>query len=274
MATLRESGLIPGSGRTPATSAFFDPKPFGPQYELADPTTLVIRDGKLAGQAFRLETEVARREAHIRLHQESLVGRCDFELKTKQATILLWDCVVSSDWRNQGIAALMARIGLRRLLSHSKSASIGIRMIKLLDPGHKILQIKNIGMGVIAHQLGMSFDCDLPSVLRATNIERVDLIHSDGDSPPAYRILLRSYPMMLVAVMTALDTGRPLPQRSPAYSQTVSPEVVERWATDASVIFGNGDYLLRHSGVMSFVSRIADTPEEAGHFLPRIKPIS
>lgn len=256
------------------TATFFDRKPLGPVFEQLSGDMIRIQEGELAGQEFKLSTAVTDDEAHVFLHQnDRQIGHCDLQLKSQDATVSLWNIIVEEKLRHKGLASMMTFVGFRRMLELYRSASFAIRMVRLIKPSDRITKIQNVGIGVIARKLGFSPEYNLEALLRQRNIQLIELIRSDGIMPPGYRIVLRIFPLVLIAFLVDPVTNRPFPDGHRIYNSLVTPENAETWAKEGMIIIGNGNYMLRREGLQETINHLATTPTEAAIMARRIKPL-
>jgi hypothetical protein len=253
----------------------YDRKPLGPAFEMPDPERLRIVQGPLSGWEFKMITEVSDDEAHVRLFREGReVGHCDLQRNAFEATVVLWNIVVQEDLRHKGLASVMAFTAFRKMLELYTSASFGIRMIRLIKPKETVTRVQNVGIGVIARKLGFSPAYSLEKILRRDNIQLVQLVSADADMPPAYRIVLKTFPLVLVAFVVDQDTAKPFDRQHPIYSHEVKPEMVESWVACRSIIIGNGNYLLREDGIEAMINHLATSELEADIYNTRIRRAS
>jgi hypothetical protein len=247
-------------------------RPLGPAFEHLDAERIRILEGPLAGSELRMVTEVTEDEAHVRLYREDKeIGHADIQRNAFEATIVLWNIVVQEDLRHKGLASIMAFTGFRRMLELYTSASLGIRMIRLIKPKDTTTRVQNIGIGIIARKLGFTSAFNLEKILNRDNIQMVQLVTADAGMPPAYRIVLRTFPLILVAFLVDQDTQKPFDSRHPMYTQQVRPEMVEDWVARRSIIIGNGNYLLLEPGIEQAINHLATNELEADIYNYRLK---
>jgi hypothetical protein len=245
----------------------------GPAFDWIDAEQICIRQGELKGQVFHLATERTEKELHVHLLEDGgEVGHCDIEFNTQEATVVLWYITTQDHLRRHGLASILACTAFRRTLQDHKSASFAIRMLRLIKPDERVTKIQNVGIAVIARKLGFTSEFDLQELLHQENVTMIELIQSDGTTPPGYRIVLKTLPYVLIAFLVDPETGHPLPGGHRLYESLVTPEVAERWFNERMIVIGNGNSVLRREGIPEFLSRIALNAEEAGEFMRRIKP--
>ena len=205
-------------------TVIFDPKPFGPTLQRIDEETVRIEEGDLKGQVMKLTTQVTEDEAHVLLHQDGKqIGHADFQRNAMEASIVLWNIVVQENLRHKGLASIMARVGFRQLIELHKTASFAIRMLRLIKPSERITKIQNVGIGVIARKLGFSPEYDLQKLLRQQNIQVIELIPATELMPPGYRIVLKTFPLVLIAFLVDQANGKPFPGGHKIYNSLVTP---------------------------------------------------
>jgi len=257
----------------PKSVVFFAPKPLGPKYSHRDDATIVPEEGEFAGQEFQMTHEITEDEAHVHLLRNGKeIGHCDIQRNAHEASIVLWNIVVQEQLRHKGFASIMTFAGFRKMLELHKNASFAVRMIRLIKPSEKITRIQNVGIGVISRKLGFSAEYDLQALLRQQNIQVIELISSDGVMPPGYRIVLKSYPLVLIAFLVDPDTNKPYPSQHRIYNSLVTAESAEVWAKEGRIIIGNGNYLLRRGGIETIINHLATNETEATIYAQRIRP--
>ena len=251
----------------------YAPGLLGPAIEPLEGNKVRILEGGLTGQVFDLSTVVSDDEAHVFLHLDGKqVGHADIQRNAFEASIVLWNIVVQENLRNNGLASLMIRIGFQRMLELHKKPSFAIRMIRLIRPKDRVTKVQNIGIGIIARKLGFSPEYDLPALLVRDNIQVIEYLESDGVMPPGFRIVIKVFPLVLVAFVVDPFTGKPFSRVHPFYQQHVFPETVETWVGDGKIIIGNGNYLLRRNGIPNLINHIARDELEAQQLARRIIP--
>lgn len=255
------------------SALWFERKPMGPAYASLDEDMIRIEEGDLKDRGFRLTTEVSDDEAHVHLFEEAKeIGHCDIQRNAHEATVVLWNIVVQEQLRHKGLASIMAHTGFRRMLELHHSPSFGIRMIRLVKPVDRITKLQNVGIGVIARKLGFSPQYDLDRILVRKNIQLVEPIPAAGDMPPAYRIVLSVFPLVLIAFLVDPFTSHPLPRDHQLYGQIVEPETVEDWVHDRLIVIGNGNYILKRAGIPEMINHLAASADEARVLARRIRP--
>lgn len=251
----------------------YAPEPLGPAIERLEGDKVLILEGELKDQIFELTTTVSDDEAHVFLNQDGRqIGHTDLQRNAFEASIVLWNIVVQEDMRHKGLASLMARTAFQRLLEVQAKPSFAIRMIRLIRPKDRHTKVQNIGIGVIARKLGFTPEYDLPRVLVRDNIQVVEFLDSDNNMPPAYRIVLKDFPLVLVAFVVDPYNQKPFSHGHPFYLKEVFPETIESWVGDRMIIIGNGNYLLRRDGIPYLINHLARSESEAQILAQRIRP--
>jgi len=251
----------------------YAPGLLGPAIEPLEGNKVRILEGGLKGQIFDLSLALSEDEAHVFLHLDGKqVGHADIQRNAFEASIVLWNIVVQDNLRHQGLASLMTRVGFQQMLKLHKRASFAIRMIRLIRPKDRLTKVQNIGIGIIARKLGFSPEYNLPKILVRDNIQVVEYLESDNGMPPGFRIVLKVFPLVLVAFVVDPFTGKPFSRVHPFYQQHVFPETVETWVGDGRIIIGNGNYLLRRNGIPNLINHIARNELEAQQLARRIVP--
>jgi len=252
----------------------FDPKPFGPTLQKIDEETVRVEEGDLKGQVLKLTTQLTEDEAHVLLHWDGKqIGHADYQRNAMEASIVLWNIVVQEDLRHKGLASIMARVGFRHLLELHKNATFAIRMLRLIKPSERITKIQNVGIGIIARKLGFSPEYDLQNLLRQRNIQLIELIPASEVMPPGYRIVLKTFPLVLIAFLVDKANGRPYPGGHKIYNSLVTPETAEQWVGERMLIIGNGNYLLRDDGIEELINHLATNQAEAGIYARRVRSV-
>jgi len=202
-----------------------------------------------------------------------VVGKCELERNASEATIVLWNIVVDKALRHKGLGSLLTFISFRELLRLHTEASLFIRMVRLIKPTERNIKQQNVGIGVIAKKLGFSPEYNLPKLLLEKNVVEVNFLSPYEDMPPAYRIVLRSYPLVLISFLVDPKTNHPLDENNPFYKSVITPDVAQIWLSNGMIIIGNGNYLLRREGLTKAINHLARNEEEAAIFYHKIKPL-
>jgi|UniRef100_A0A7C3Z2V0 hypothetical protein len=253
---------------------YFSPQPLGPKFEWVSPDRIRVLEGFFENKIFRVISEIAPKEAHFFLELDGkVVGKVDLERNAPEATIVLWNIVVEKPLRHKGLASILTFISFRELLRLHNQASFFIRMVRLIKPSEKEIRAQNVGIGVIAKKLGFSPEYNLPQLLLEKNIVEITPLPAFEDMPPAYRIVLRSYPLVLVSFLVDPKTSHPFDESNPIYRSVITPDVAQVWLSNGMIIIGNGNYILKREGLNRMINHLARNEEEAKIFFRKIKPL-
>lgn len=253
---------------------YFSPQPLGPKFEWVSPDRIHILEGFFQDKIFRVISEITPKEAHFFLELDGkVVGKVDLERNAPEATIVLWNIVVEKPFRHKGLASLLTFIAFRELLRLHHQASFFIRMVRLIKPSDKEIRVQNVGIGVIAKKLGFSPEYNLTQLFAEKNIAEITPLPAFEDMPPAYRIVLRSYPLVLVSFLCDPKTSHPFDEFNPIYKSVITPDVARVWLSDGMIIIGNGNYQLKKEGLNRMVNHLARNEEEAEVFYRKIRPL-
>jgi hypothetical protein len=165
-----------------------------------------------------------------------------------------------------GVASMLAKIVLREVLSLQKKVKFLLRMIKLYRPTDKSIKLQNVGIGVIAHRLGLTCEFDLPKVLNQKNILKIEILAPEGIFPPSYKIVLNTYPYVLIGFIIDPGTLKPINSYDTYIQMIQRPEVIDEWIRTKAIVIGNGNYILKKNGINELISCIAYDEYEAQLF--------
>jgi hypothetical protein len=158
----------------------------------------------------------------------------------------------------------------RELLKLQQQATFAIRMVRILKPGDKDVELQNMGMGVIANRLGFTPEFDLERILRPGNITDVDIIPDRPGFPPAFKITVQTFPLVLIAFVLDQDTHKPVDDYQTYVKLARDERTIRDWVRRGLIVISNGNYLLRRDGIGSFLNHVASTPEEAQEFRRKV----
>lgn len=242
-------------------------RPFGPRFEWFSPVHLRLLEGPLKGEEFELSTDVqeATASAHLYYYGQC-IGQTFIERDPPGKGVIFWDTGVREEFRRKGLAAIMTRHIFRVLLNVQEQATFKIRMVRLLKPGDKDVELQNMGMGVIANRLGFTPELNIERILRKGNITGMEIIPAKDDYPPALKILVRTFPLVLIAFILDPDTLKPVDDFRTYVEISRDQSVVHDWVRRGLIVISNGDYWLREDGVGRFIDCIAGSAEEAREF--------
>ncbi|MEO0080487.1 MAG: hypothetical protein ABIK44_07415, partial [candidate division WOR-3 bacterium] len=121
------------------------------------------------------------------------------------------------------------------------------------------IQLRNIGIGVIAVKLGF---VPKPEFARSlASVKSVQLIEPTAATPPGYLLHLNSLPGIAVALYVNPETGRPVTDVA-AYRRFLNPGELFRKALAVEALIGNIDYTLARGNISRFARHIADNQQE------------
>jgi len=249
----------------------WSPLRLGPLYEWFSPAHIRILDGGLAGQEFELVTEIKDDAASVFLYYYGQrIGQTFVERDPPGRGVVFWDVGVKEDFRRRGLASIMAVHVFRELLRQQQRATFKIRMVRLLKPGDKDVELQNMGMGVIANRLGFTPELDIERILAPGNITGTDVIPARPGFPPAFRFDVRTFPLVLIAFVLDRDTHKPVDDFRTYVELSKDERVVHDWVRRGLIVISNGNYWLRRGGIGQFLAHVATSPDEAREFGNRV----
>jgi hypothetical protein len=158
----------------------------------------------------------------------------------------------------------------RTLLLQQDRATFKIRMVRLLKPGDKDVELQNMGMGVIANRLGFTPEFDIERILRPGNITGIDIIPDRPGFPPAFKIIVQTFPLVLIAFVLDRDNHKPVDDYQTYVKLARDERVIHDWVRRGLIVISNGNYWLRPDGIGPFLNHVAASPEEAQEFRPKV----
>lgn len=249
--------------KTSKPGFIFAPRQFGAQYEWIDQQTIKIVDGISAGQILFLKRNESAEHYQIGFFDNQIeAGHCYAEFE-KNSTITVWDVVLERPYQRKGLSEMMVRLLTKELLSRQKRTRFQIRMLQLFKPEEAVIQLQNVGMGVIAYKLGLTCEFDFRSFMENANINYIEVIAPTQTIGPAYKINLNCFPYTLVAFMIDIDKERPVNDFDAYIKFRAHNELMLDLAKNRALIIGNATYLLKDNGIIDFVNRLADNEDEA-----------
>lgn len=257
----------------------FIPKRFGPQYRLLDgalaseKNNIEILDGPLRNSVFKIEHEITDNESRLFLiakESDQIIGRALCERNHRNGQIIYWDVMVQEKFRMKGLATLMTKFLLHQLITFQNKVKFMIRMIKLYQPTDTSIKLQNVGIGVIAHRLGLECEFNLAKLLNPLNIMNIETLPPEGVFPPCYKIVLRTYPYVLVGFIVDPKTQKPISSLETYKQMLGHTGIVEEWIRTKTIVIGNGNYILRKEGIENFINCIATDGYEAENFKTKI----
>jgi GNAT superfamily N-acetyltransferase len=260
-----------GGKRSTAADYVWQPRQFGPKFEWITPVHFRVISGPLTGEEFEFATELAVTTANGYLYfYGQCIGQVFIERTPPGKGIILWEMAVKPEFRRKGLAAVMTRCIFRELLKQQATAFFKIRMVRLLKPGDKDVEMQNVGMGVIANRLGFVPELDIDRILRPSNITGIEVLPAKGDLPPGFKIVVKTFPLVLIAFVLDPDSKMPV-DSYPTYIELSKDErVIHDWVRRGLIVISNGDYVLRDTGIARLVDSIADNDAEGREFRAKI----
>jgi hypothetical protein len=249
----------------------FIPSKLGPAFQFIGNDKIKICEGELRDMIFQYEQELTAYQLRFFIkHNGSVMARAFCERNVHTGAIIYWDVMVEEKFRMKGIASMMTRYILRELITMQKKNKFMLRMIKLYRPTDKSIKLQNVGIGVIAHRLGLTCEFDLPRILNHKNILKIEILSPEGIFPPSYKIVLKEYPYVLIGFIIDPSSLKPITSYD-AYMQMLHrQDIIEEWIRTKAIVIGNGNYILKKNGLNRFVSCIAYDEKEADYFRHRL----
>jgi hypothetical protein len=127
-------------------------------------------------------------------------------------------------------------------------------------------------MGIIAARLGFRPELPLEDIIHEGNLTGIAAMPGDSASPPALKIMLRSFPSLLVAYVLNPDTMKPTSDLRP-YLEIKQDNDLIHTLLQQGLLLVKGSYRLGDSGIERFVNALATDEEEAIQFRSRIRPL-
>jgi hypothetical protein len=211
----------------------------------------------------------------------SPLAHCHYD-RDPGGTETLWDIVVHPDHRGRGLAALIIRLSLRRLLLFDRGrAWFTIRKLMQVEASRHSpsaaglspftgVRLQNVGVGIIANRLGLGPEPRLETMLSPSNVASVTVVPAEDGSPPGYLFRLNSLPGLLVLCLLDPRTLRPL-QDEAEYRRFLTPAALCRAARTGTALVGNVDYELTERGADRLCRHLADSAGEYRLLLRRLR---
>lgn len=261
--------------------AFIREKPFvwnpgriGPRFDWLDYNHILIREGPLNGKQLELTTEILPNKAHIYAKLDGQqIGRAYIERDPPSIGVILWDIAVKEGFRRKGVASIMTYCIFRELLSIQKTAFFKIRMMRLMKPGEKNIELQNVGIGVIGNRLGFTPEFNLDRLLRPNNIVGLEVLPAKGDFPPSFKIVIKTFPLVLIAFVLDPDTMKPVDDFRTYVQLTKDESTIYNWVRRGLIVIGNGNYWLRSNGLDQFVNHLSTDEWEARQFRRKLRGV-
>jgi hypothetical protein len=263
----------PAAGSRNQKTLNFHKRQFGPRCEFNGANELRVLQGELLGQGFGLRIETRGRETTIDLICEGhSIGQCAIHYNHWTRRITLWNIMLDEQWRGKGLASVLTGFGFRTMLTRHGPASLAFREVRLIDPNQAVASFKNIGIGLIAHQLGFEPDGDLGRMLRIENVESVELVSAKNGLPPGYMFMLKSAPHALAVFLIDPATGKPCTSGHRIYNSVITGEVIRHWLGQRMLVVGDANYILRSAGISDTIAHLAESETEAQSLAKLIRP--
>jgi GNAT superfamily N-acetyltransferase len=252
----------------------WQPGRIGPRFEWLDHQHIRVLDGGLAGQEVMIETVIEEKKAAVYATVDGKrVGRTYIERDPPGKGIELWDIAVQEKYRRKGIASMMTYIIFRELLSMQETAQFKIRMMRLMKPADRNIELQNVGIGVIGNRLGFTPEFNIDKVLHPSNITNLEVLPALGSFPPSFKIVIRTFPLVLIAFVLDADTLKPVDDFRTYVKLIKDESVIYNWVRRGLIVIGNGNYWLRRNGLDQFVNHIATDEYEARAFRRRMRGV-
>jgi hypothetical protein len=247
------------------------PKSIGPRFDWLARERIRVKDGPLAGREFGVETRLEERHAFLFMSDRGRrIGQASIERDPPGQGIVLWDIGVQLALRRKGLASIITWIIFRELLERQQTASFRIRMITSVKAGDKDVETQNLGICVVANRLGFTPEWDLEKLLAKENVGRVEVMPPRGSSPAGFKVLVRTYPLVLIAFLLDRDTHRPVSDYGTYLRLSKDERSVQQWVKQGLLVVSNGNYVLREGGFGQFLDAVAIDIGEAYDFAQRL----
>jgi len=252
----------------------WQPKPFAPKLEWVGPAHVRLLEAPLKGEQFELATEIEEKVASVHLYYYGqCIGQTFVEREPAGKGVVFWDTGVKEQFRRKGLASLMTWHVFRELLRVQETAFFKIRMVRILKPGDRDVELQNMGMGVIANRLGFTPELDIERILGPDNIDGIEILPARGDVPPGFKIVVKTYPLVLIAFVLNPDTLKPVDDFRTYVELSKDERVIHDWVRRGLIVISNGNYWLREDGLDQFVDRLATSAEEAQEFRAKVRGV-
>ncbi len=252
----------------------WEPGRIGPRFEWLDHDHVRVLEGPLKNQEMELVTEILDDKANVYASIAGRrVGRTYVERDPPGRGVVLWDIAVQKEYRRKGVASIMTYVVFRELLSMQERAFFKIRMMRLMKPSDTNVELQNVGIGVIGNRLGFSPEYDIEKLLRPSNITGISVLPAKGGFPPSFKIVVRTYPLVLIAFVLDQDTLKPVDDFRTYVRLTKDERIIFNWVRKGLIVIGNGNYWLRKDGLDQFVNHLATDEFEARIFRRRVRGV-
>ncbi len=248
------------------------PGRIGPRFQWLDHTHVRVLEGPLEDQELEVVTEIFEKKANVFASLNGKrIGRTYVERDPPGRGIILWDIAVQKEHRRKGIASIMTCIIFRELLSMQEKAFFKIRMMRLMKPADTNIELQNVGIGVIGNRLGFTPEFNVEHILRPSNINSMSVLPAKGDFPPSFKIVIRTFPLVLIAFVLDPDSLKPVDDFRTYIKLMKDERIIFNWVRKGLIVVGNGNYWLRKNGLDQFINHLATDEFEAKVFRRRMK---
>ncbi|GEM_PF-346971 len=252
----------------------WQPGRIGPRFDWVDYNHIVLQEGPFTGKELEVVTEIFQTKANIYISMDrERIGRAYVERDPPGVGVILWDIAVKEGYRRKGFASIMTYCIFRELLSIQKTAFFKIRMMRLMKPAEKNIELQNVGIGVIGNRLGFTPEFNLDRLLRPDNIVGLEVLPAKGEFPPSFKIVIKTFPLVLIAFVLDTDTLKPVDDFRTYVQLTKDESTIYNWVRRGLIVVGNGNYWLRQNGIDQFVNHLATDEWEAREFRRKVRPV-
>lgn len=246
----------------------------GPRFRTLGPDLIRILDGDLAGRELALKTELLPTKAQVYASLDGRqVGRAYVERDPPDRGIILWDVAVKEGFRRKGIASIMVCRIFRELLAHQRVGTFRIRMIRLMKPADRNIELQNVGIGVIGNRLGFTPEFNLKRLLKPANVTGIEVLPAKNGFPPSFKVVIRTFPLVLIAFVLDPDSHRPVDDFRTYVRLMKDERTIYDWVGRGLIVIGNGNYCLRSAGLDRFADHLATDEFEARVFRRRVRGV-
>ncbi|MBM3323639.1 hypothetical protein FJY69_09225 [candidate division WOR-3 bacterium] len=256
----------------PKVPFVWTPGRIGPRFDWLDHTHILVRDGGLAGRELELTTEILDTKANAYAALDGRqIGRAFVERDPPGKGICLWDIAVKQDYRRMGVASIMTYTIFRELLALQETAFFKIRMMRLMKPADRNVELQNVGIGVIGNRLGFTPEFDIDRLLNPDNITGVEVLPANRGFPPSFKIIVRTFPLVLIAFVLDSDSLKPVDDFDTYVKLSKDERIIYNWVRRGLIVIGNGNYWLTSAGLDRLVNHLAADEFEARVFRRRVR---
>lgn len=246
----------------------------GPRFRTLGPDLIRILDGDLAGRELALKTELLPTKAQVYASLDGRqVGRAYVERDPPGRGIILWDVAVKEGFRRKGIASIMVCRIFRELLAHQRVGTFRIRMIRLMKPADRNIELQNVGIGVIGNRLGFTPEFNLKRLLKPANVTGIEVLPAKNGFPPSFKVVIKTFPLVLIAFVLDPDSHRPVDDFRTYVRLMKDERTIYDWVGRGLIVIGNGNYCLRSAGLDRFADHLATDEFEARVFRRRVRGV-